>query len=207
MIMQAVAVWFSQYWIYAVVFVAVCIVTGFICSKAGKAYRKRKGEYNAQEAEIKRLVAMKEKYYPLSQAAIESADEGELLEGAALSYQIELEKSGDMMGTFNAYSEEKKRIYTLDVFVSDKTLKTFFSQNGSELKNLIIPALEMIGFKAQADMIKEVYLMYDEKDETTSLSYEKIEEIQKVIDGDEFLTKIKHGAAKYMKDNPSLFVM
>lgn len=204
--MQAVAAWFSEFWIYAVVFVLCCILAVFACSKAYKAYKKHKSRYNAQEAEIKRLISLKEKYFPLTCEAIESAEDAELLEGAALSLQIELEKSEDMMKTFLQYNEEKKNIYTLDVFTSDKTLKTFFSQNGQELKSLAVPALKMVGLTQEADLINKVSLMYDDSDETTSLNYAVIEQTQKKLDEKDFLTKIKHSAARYIKENPEKFI-
>lgn len=204
--MQAVAVWFSEYWIYAVVFVLCCVLTVFVCKKASVAYKKHKSTYAAQENEIKRLIALKEKYYPLSEQAIDSAADDELLEGTALSMQIELEKSGDMMKTFSQYNDAKKYIYTLDVLVSDKTLKQFFSQNGKELKDLAVSAIKTVGLAQQAELVNGISLMYDDKDETTSIDYNKIDKTQKKLDEDEFLTKIKYAAAKYIKDNHEMFV-
>lgn len=204
--MQAVFGWLMEYWIYALAFLACCVLAVFACKKASQAYKKHKSIYGAQEAEIKRLIALKEKYYPLSAEAIASASEDELLEGAALSFQIELEKSADMMKMFSQYNEAKKCIYTLDVLVSDKTLKEFFSQNGKELKSLAVPALEMVELAKQAKLVNKVSLMFDESDETTSISFEEIDKTQKQLDDDDFLTKIKHCAAKYIKENSELFV-
>lgn len=204
--MSAVSQWFSQYWMYAlglVAAIAVLVVVAKMAAKSYKAYYKR---YRAEEEQIKRLRSLKEKYGALSSEAIADGDEDELLEGVALSYQLKLQKCDDMTAEFNKLSDEKKYIYALDVFVSDGNVKTFFSENGKELIEIIVPALRMIGLEEVAGQIETLRLMYDEKDETVNFDPKLTEKTQEYMVDNGILTTIKLNGAKYIKENPELFL-
>ncbi len=199
--MNEVQQWFSQYWRYVIGLVGVCIVAFFIFRAAVRSYKRYYTNYRKQESDIKRLLALKEKYKTLTEEVIQSAPDDELLEGVALKLQLELQKHDDMTTEFEKLSEEKKRLYALDVFVQDKSLKTFFRENGRELTEIIIPALEMIGLDEAAQKSERIRLMYDEKDETTSISEKIIEHTENYFETNDILTKIKLQAAKYIKDH------
>ncbi len=204
--MNAVSQWFSEYWMYVlglVAAVAVLIVVSRMAARSYKAYYKR---YRAEEEQITRLIGLKEKYGNLTAEAIESGDENELLEGVALSYQLKLQKCDDMTAEFNKLGDEKKNVYALDVFVSDGNVKTFFSENGKELTGIIVPAFKMIGLEETAGQIETLRLMYDEKDETVNYNPELIDRIQQDIIDNGILTTIKLNGAKYIKENPELFL-
>ena len=200
------AEWFREYWTYALGFVGVCIFAFFIFRAAAKSYSAHKKSYKAEEAYITRLKALKEKYVPLTKKTIENAPDGELLEGAALGIQIFLQKQEDMEAEFLLLPEAKKLIYTLDVFVSDKTLDSFFRNNTEILKSRLVPALSLIGLEAQAERVAPVAKMFDDKDEETSLNEKKLTELDKELENEGFLSFIKLSAAKYIKDNAEVFV-
>ena len=190
------AEWFREYWPYALGFVGACIF----------AYSAHKKSYKAEEAYITRLKALKEKYVPLTKETVENAPDGELLEGTALGIQLFLQKQEDMEAEFLLLPEEKKLIYTLDVFASDKTLDSFFRNNTEILKSRLVPALSLIGLEAQAERVAPVAKMFDDKDEETSLNEKKLTELDKELENEGFLSFIKLSAAKYIKDNAEIFV-
>lgn len=200
------AEWFKEYWYLAVIFVVVCIIAAIIFYFAGKSYKAYRTSYRNQEAEIKRLIALKEKYVPLTAKAIEESDIGETLEGVALSYQIYLQKKEDMEKEFALLPQEKRYIYILDVFVQDKSVKAFFSENGDILRMEITKALELIGMNDFALRIENVRKMYDNSDETASYSEKEIDTLDTFVEENGILTEIKLKGGEFIKNNFQLFV-
>ena len=200
------AEWFEQYWYLAVIFVVVCIIASVIFYFAGKSYKSYRTSYKNQEAEIKRLTALKERFVPLTEKAILESDSTETLEGTALSYQLFLQKQEDMEKEFALLSEAKRYIYILDVFVQDNSIGDFFRENGDILRMEITKALEFIGMKEFAEKIEKIRKMFDNDDETVSYNESEIEKMQAFIDENEVLTKIKLESAEYIKGNFQLFV-
>ena len=92
------------------------------------------------------------------------------------------------------------------VFVSDKSPQIFFRENGRELTEIIIPALELIGLFEEAAEAEKLRIMFDEKDETTSINEKIISDVEEYFDKGDVLTKIKHCGAKYIKKNAEMFV-
>ena len=129
--------WLSQHGYLLLVFVAVCIGAAVIFYFAVRAYSKHNALYKAQEAEMKRLLALKEKYMNFTEEALASADEEEILEGVALSYQLRIQKEEDPEKAFELLGEEKKKLYVLDVFCADGDVKVFFSENGKIFQKTI----------------------------------------------------------------------
>lgn len=204
--MEALISWFILYWPYVIGLILVCIAAFFVFRAAVRAYRKYYDRYRSEEEKIKRLTELKNKYAQLTKEAIESSDETELLEGAALSYQLKLQKSDNMEADFAALSKEKQYIYALDVFVQDGSLRTFFKENGSILTEKIVPALDMIGLHEVSEYTEKIRIMFDENDETTSIDNNAIEKIENKFSDGDFLTKIKLSAAEYIKKNTEMFV-
>ena len=200
------AEWFKQYWYLALIFVGVCIVAAVIFYFAGKSYSTYRASYRNQEAEIKRLTALKNRFVPLTEQVISESDSAETLEGVALSYQLMLQKQDDMEKEFSLMSKEKRYIYILDVFVTDKSIDEFFRENGDILRSEITAALELIGMTAFAERIEPVRRMFDPTDEVTSLDEKKIEQLQKYADENNISESIKLAAAEFIKENSQLFV-
>lgn len=200
------ALWFKEYWYLAVIFVVVCIIAAFVCYFAGKSYNRYRTSYKNQEAEIKRLIALKEKYVPLTQKAIADSDSSETLEGVALSYQLFLQKKENMEKEFSLLGKEKRCIYILDVFVQDGSVNEFFTQNGDILRSEITEALELIGMKDFSERVEKIRKMFDDTDMTTSWSQSEIDNLQDFVEKNDILTEIKLCSAEYIKKNFQLFV-
>lgn len=193
--------WFSQYWHLAILFFAVLAFTVFGLYKASGAYKRHNKLYREEEEKIKRLVALKEKFSPLSESAIDTADESDLLEGVALSYQLRLQKETDMTAAFELLPVQAKYVYTLDIFVSEgAVVSEFYRNNGKELKTIIVPAMKAIGEDVLASIYAELYDMFDE-DSEVSVDKEKIAEVdekfKKAFDKEKFILS----AGKYIKEN------
>lgn len=198
--------WFKEYWYLALIFVGVCIAAAVIFHFAGKSYKSYRTAYRKQEAELKRLTALKERFVPLTEKAIAESDSEETLEGVALAYQLFLQKQEDMEREFSLLSKEKRYAYILDVFVQDKSIGEFFRRNGDILKNEIIPALCLIGMDGFAKELEVIRKMFDPTDESTSLDEKKIEELQYYSENNNLYQQIRLKSAEYIKANFQLFV-
>lgn len=198
--------WLKEYPLYAVGLVGVVIVFLIVLRFTGKAYKRYYERLRSEEAEIKRLVALKEKFRVLSEDVIKNAEAGELLEGVALSYQLKLQKEEKQEEMFSSLPEEVQYAYALDVFCQEKSVREFFRENGDILKDIIIPAFSMIGLGEEGNMLLPMKLMYDENDSTTSFSEAKIKETEDYLVNNDILTKIKEKSAEYIKKNPAAFV-
>ncbi len=196
--------WLSQYGYLIIVFFAVLAIFIVVLNFAAKAYSKHMKSFKAEEAEIKRLTALKEKYKDFSEDTIKSAPDEEVLEGVALIYQLFLQKKENIEEEFLKLSDEKQSIYVLDVFVSDGGVKEFFSVNTDILRKRIVPALQLVGLNEDAKLVNEISRMYDDNDIEASFSEKKIEETDKILLESGFLSRIKLEGAKYIKENISL---
>ena len=204
--MENIIAWFRDYWPYAIALVVVAVGASFLFRKAAQSYRAHQKTFHAQESEMRRLVALKEQYYPLTVQAIADAPKEELLEGTALSMQIPLQKSDDPEGAFKKLSDIQQMIYVLDVFTSDKTAAVFFKESSTLLTGRLLPALDLIGlhdFDAEMQML---VTMFDENDETTSFDPKKIAAADEAFAAGDLLTRIKLQGAEYIKQHPEQFV-
>ena len=197
--------WFRQYWPYALALVAACAFAAFMIKKAAAAYRKHQTEFHAQEAKMRRLKALKETYVPLTREAIANAAPDELLEGTALGLQLKLQKEENMERAFLALNEGQQFIYTLDVFLSDKTAAVFFKENGQILISRIAPAFCAVGLSEFQPQIEKLAVMFDENDETTSLDRAFVAAADEVFSSGDLLTKIKLQGANYIQHHPEMF--
>ncbi len=193
--------WLSQYGYLIIVFIVLAAAFVFIFIKAVNAYSKHNKLFKEQEAELKRLTALKEKYKNASLTEIEAFDETEILEGVALIYQIALQKCEDMEAAFKSLSKEKQYVYVLDVFTQDASAGEFYAQNSEILTSLICEALTAIGMTDFAARLAEFSKMYDKDNEEVSFSEREIEVFDKYIIDSDILAKIKLASSKYIKDN------
>ena len=193
--------WLSQYGYLIIVFVVLTVAFAFLFVKAVSAYSNHNKSYRAQEAELKRLTALKEKYRNASADDLVCFNQEEILEGTALLYQIALQKSDDMEDAFRALSKEKQIVYVLDVFTEDASSGEFYSQNSDILTSLILEALETIGMTDFAKELSVIAKMYDKDDEEVSFSEKTIEDFDKKLSESNILTQIKLNSAKYITEN------
>ena len=196
--------WLSQYGYLIIVFFVVLAVFIVVLNFAAKAYSKHQKLFKAEEAELKRLTALKEKYKGFDEEVIKSADSEELLEGIALIYQLYLQKKENIEEEFLKLSKEQQSIYVLDVFVADGGAKEFFSANTNILRMRLESALQLIGLDDDAKLIGEISRMYDDDDLEASYSEKKIEEVDKILQDSEILSRIKLNGAEYIKANIGL---
>lgn len=197
--------WFEEFWMYAVGLVVVFLITMFIFKKAIIAYSDHKSIFKEQEEKIKRLVQLKNKYQELNYDVIKSADDNELLEGVALSYQIKLQKSETQEKDFAQLCKEKQFIYALDVFVQDESEKSFFSENGTILKDIICDALELIGESSLSEKAAVIVKMHDENDEKISFNQNKVDDFYEYLSKHNICDDIKLKSARYIKENSEKF--
>lgn len=193
--------WLSQYGYLIVVFVVLSVAFVFLFIKSVSAYSNHNKRYKAQEAELRRLTALKEKYRNASREELVGFPQEEILEGTALLYQIALQKSEDMEAAFRALSKEKQLIYALDVFTEDASAGEFFSQNSEILTDIIVEALETIGMTDFAEKLSSVAKMYDKDNEEVSFSKKELEDFDKMMSENDILTEIKLSSAKYITEN------
>lgn len=196
--------WLSNYGYLLIVLVAVLAVFIVVLNFAARAYSKHMKSYKAEEAEIKRLTALKEKYKSLDENTIKNAPDEEVLEGVALIYQLSLQKKENMEEEFLRLPKEIQSIYVLDVFVSDGGVKAFFSENTDILRCRIVPALKLIGMNDEAEKVEKIRRMYDETDLEASLSEKEIEETDKILLEADILSRIKLQGAEYIKENTGI---
>ena len=196
--------WLSNYGYLLIVLVAVLAVFIVVLNFAARAYSKHMKSYKAEEAEIKRLTALKEKYKSLDENTIKNAPDEEVLEGVTLIYQLFLQKKENVEEEFLRLSKEIQSIYVLDVFVSDGGVKAFFSENTDILRCRIVPALKLIGMNDEAEKVEKIRRMYDETDLEASLSEKEIEETDKILLEADILSRIKLQGAEYIKENTGI---
>lgn len=193
--------WFSEYGYLIIVFIVLLAAFVFLLIKAASAYSNHNKAYKAQEAEIRRLTALKEKFRNASAKELDSFPQEEILEGTALLYQIALQKCDDMEAEFEKLSTEKKYIYVLDVFTQDESVGEFFSQNSELLTGIIIDALDVIGMTDFSSELSIVAKMFDKDNEEISFSRVQLENFDKMMSDKNILSEIKLNAAKYIKEN------
>ncbi len=198
--------WFRLYWPYALALAAACLLAAFMIKKAAVAYKRHQKEFHAEEARMRRLKALKDTYVPLTPAAIENAQVEDLLEGTALGLQLRLQKEENMERAFLALNEARQFVYTLDVFLSDKTAAVFFKENGQLLISKIAPAFRAVGLAEFQPEIDRLAVMFDENDETTSLDRNFVAKTDEKFSEGDLLTKIKLQGAYYIQKNPGLFI-
>lgn len=193
--------WLSQYGYLIIVFVVLSVAFVFLFIKSVSAYSNHNKSYKAQEAELRRLTALKEKYRNASREELACFPQEEILEGTALLYQIALQKSDDMEAAFRSLSKEKQLIYALDVFTGDASVGEFFSQNSEILTGIIVEAVNLIGMTDFAEKLSGVAKMFDKDNEEISFSKKALEDFDKMMSENNILTEIKHNSAKYITEN------
>ncbi len=193
--------WLSQYGYLIIVFIILTVAFAFLFVKSVSAYSNHNKSYKAQEAQLKRLTALKEKYRNATAEDLATFDQKEVLEGTALLYQIALQKSDDMEAAFRALSKEKQLVYVLDVFTEDASAREFFSQNSEILTDIIFEALTEIGMADFARELSLIAKMYDKDNEDVSFSEKTLEDFDKMMSESNILTKIKLNSAKYIAEN------
>ena len=193
--------WLQSYGYLLAILAAVIVLFVVVFYFAVRAYSKHMKAFKKEEAELKRLTALKEKYRTFDEKIIKNTHNDEILEGVALIYQLHLQKIDDIEGAFLALNEAQQYIYVLDIFVSDAGVKAFFRENTDILRSRIVPALELIGLQAESEKVKIVSRMFDMNDLEASINEKTIDEVDSYLSEIDIISKIRHNSAEYIKEN------
>ena len=205
--MQAFIDYYREHIYFLFILIALVLLTVWVVVKALKSSSARR---KANEAVMKKLeedTALRKEFENLTHEKAQSAPPEKLFKGVALGLCREIEKSADMLSTFNSFSENQKKIYALYFVFEDgaEKLSRFFKINGKPLTDYAKSAVDEIYGGEIASVFGKEYLAYDENDETTSLIPSEIE-----ADDTEF-TSLTNGrdmfapAAEYIIENINYF--
>ncbi len=191
-------------WIILIIAIGLAI---FAWSKALKASRERRERMKREGAIWKRDYDLRQKFSVLTEEKLKETADTELLHGVAMNIQIHLENTVNMNEAFEALPNEKKYIYTLEYFDEDaqKSLSTFFKNNGAPLVPTLPDALKAISADKYLDIVSPIVDMYD-PDSYTSIDYptiEKADELFKEKYNSDELLKL---CAGYIKNNKEIFL-
>ncbi|MCL2513731.1 MAG: hypothetical protein FWF08_07505 [Oscillospiraceae bacterium] len=170
-----------QYFMLTLLLILSVIVLIFISGKARKAVKKRFGSSQKRMEELKFEAELMDKYSTITPELIKNAEPGELLMGAALNIQKELEKNADINTAFSSLPSEKQHIYALYYFLEDSKdkLSSFFKNNGKPLTAAVLDAFKTYGNDDIYNIVKTEYGMFDEENEEMSIDYEVINKADK----------------------------
>ena len=199
--------YYKEHWYYLIVLVALCVIAAFVFKKARKAYKGYYSRYRAEESRMKRLSDLKTRFSGIDEESLRAENDEDVLEGVALIYQLALQKEDNMEKAFAQYNVEKQYAYALDIFCQSEKPSAFFRENGRELTEIIVPAFEYIGLKEDSEQIERLRLMFDEKDESTSISPVVIEEIDGALQEKDIAASVKLSAAKKIKAEAEKFLL
>lgn len=193
----------AEYWYLWLVLAALIIVTAVVIFFAARAASSHNAQTKKLLEELERLKQLKDKYKALTPELVNSSEPSELLEGVNAVMQAKLEKSDSPEQTFAEFNEVQKNLYTLYYFLEDSTqgLSFFFKNNGTELRQQIMPALEAVKENDFSPFVKRAYDMFDENNEEVSLGQTELNQIDSqflsIFNTDKLLTDIK----SYISDN------
>lgn len=169
--MQAFVEYYKEHIYFLFILIALVFLTVWVVSKALKSSSARR---KANEAVMKKLeedTALRKEFENLTPEKARCAPPEKLFKGAALGLCRDIEKSADMLSTFNTFNENQKKIYALYFVLEDglEKLSSFFKINGKPLTVYAKTAVDEIYGGRIAEIFGREYLAYDEDDETTSL--------------------------------------
>ncbi len=186
------------------VFIGVCIAFIAVLYFAVKSASSHNRTFKAHMAEMEELTRLKNKYKNITPEELACAPDEEVLAGVNAVIQSRFsaaDTDAGAMALFQELSEEDKLLYTLQIFVEDGSVGSFFFKNDAILLSRIVPALEMIGMTDFAQRLSYIVKMHDKDDETISYEKEKIVKLDEYVEECEILTEIKLNASKFIKDN------
>ena len=153
-----------EYWYLWLLFVVLCVAAAFVLKKASAALQQHNSDTKQMYAEIERLKSLKEKYKNADEQQIAAAPAEEALAGMCAVLQAKVERAENANACFRAFSVPQKTVFTLQFFLEDceEKLSAFFKNNGEPLTGALPAALSALA--------NEMYAMYDENNEETSLN-------------------------------------
>lgn len=199
----------TTYWYLWLALAALLVLSVFVWGKAMKASRRRSEQVAKEIKAIEKERHLRETYNTLTDEVIENADEDELLEGISTFVQIRVEKCSDINAEFKKFPAEFREMYALNFFCEDSavSLSSFFRNNGEPLLSLAVPALKRIGANKSADLAREQFAMFDDKNENVSYDSKRIEETDRAFSELDEAKVLRRTAADYIKKNKKSFTI
>ncbi len=188
----------KEFWYIWVVLVVLILIFVFVASKASKAVKKKNEILKKQHEELKRYSELIEKYSDLTADKIESSPAKELAEGVTAVLQHQVEKSADPDAEYDNAAKWRREVYALFYFDEDVTadsLSFFFRNNGGPVPQQAVNGIESIGYDKINSLVKQMYSMCDDKNESVSFDKNRITELDEkfrnLYNSGEFFEKIK----------------
>lgn len=194
------------YWI--AIFVALIILTLFVCLKAGQASSRRHAQMEKNMKKLKEEKELRVEFANLSPSLAENADPERLFKGTALNLQKRVADKTDMLAEFETLSEEQKGIYSLALVIEDgaERLSAFFEANGQPVTGEARKLLNKIADNDICDVFEKEYLAFDKDDETTSFIPDEIKALDKEFAELDPYAQICANAGKFICKNIEKFI-
>lgn len=160
-----------EYWYLWLIFVALCVLTGFVLRKASGVLQQRQADKAKVYEEIERMTTLKNQFMHANAAQLEETAPELLLEGLNAVLQARLERTENPEQCFATLSLPQQYIYTIFYFQQDVQagLSFFFTNNGEPLRALAARALAAVGEETLAHLVEAMYAMFDEANESVSI--------------------------------------
>jgi hypothetical protein len=196
-----------KYWYLWALIIILIPITVYVCYRAALASKQARLEREKTIDELNRAKSLKDEFSGISKEDLLNADNERTLLGIALLIDLKLRKEIRPNEAFKELSEKKQIAYTLNCILEDTngSVSAFFKRNTEPITSLASTALEKAGLNELSELFGEVYPMYDEDNEETSLDAEKIkaadEKFGSLFDKEKYIVS----AARFIKDNATDF--
>lgn len=191
-----------------VIFIALIILTLFVCLKAGQASSRRHAEMEKNMKRLKEEKELRNEFAVLTPSLAQSADPERLFKGTALNLQKRVADKADMNAEFEALTAEQKGIYSLALVVEDgaERLSAFFEANGQPVTGEARALLNKISGENICGIFEKEFLAFDRDDETTSFIPEEIKALDKEFAELDSYAEICSQAGKFIRENIEKFI-
>lgn len=191
-----------------VIFIALIILTLFVCLKAGQASSRRHAEMEKNMKRLKEEKKLRNEFAVLTPSLAQSADPERLFKGTALNLQKRVADKADMNAEFEALTAEQKGIYSLALVVEDgaERLSAFFEANGQPVTGEARALLNKIFDENICGIFEKEFLAFDRDDETTSFIPEEIKALDKEFAELDSYAEICSQAGKFIRENIEKFI-
>lgn len=191
-----------------VIFIALIILTLFVCLKAGQASSRRHAEMEKNMKRLKEGKELRNEFAVLTPSLAQSADPERLFKGTALNLQKRVADKADMNAEFEALTAEQKGIYSLALVVEDgaERLSAFFEANGQPVTGEARALLNKISDENICGIFEKEFLAFDRDDETTSFIPEEIKALDKEFAELDSYAEICSQAGKFIRENIEKFI-
>lgn len=198
----------AQYWYLIIFFILLCILTVFLCYKAAVTSSQRSREKREFLAKLDREKKLREAFSQITAEVIDSQPQEDVFEGVVANIQRRLDKSADMVKTFNEMPQQMRYVYAAFYVLDDSkdsVLSEFFKKNGQPLTGISGDAVTAIFGSELGEAVAEEWERYDEDNEETSVIPEEIDKINKKFNISREKVNVSECVIKYVKDNITTF--